>query len=96
VDQEDVTAYLLKKGVKKAAITRGEKPIIANEGEVNLLVEIPKVKMIDTLGAGDIFHGAFCYYYAKNKDFHESLKQAAEVAAVSCKYRGPRTWMNQE
>jgi sugar/nucleoside kinase (ribokinase family) len=95
VNQEDVTAYLLKKGVKKAAITRGEKSIIANEGEVNLLVEVPKVDVIDTLGAGDIFHGAFCYYYIKYRDFRKSLKKAAEVAASSCRFRGPRTWMRQ-
>lgn len=92
---EDVTAYLLNKGVKKAAITRGGKSIIANEGEVNLLVEIPKVDIIDTLGAGDIFHGAFCYHYIKNSDFQDALKKAAKVAAISCQYRGPRTWMEQ-
>ena len=78
VHQQDITAYLLNNGVKKAAITRGEKAIIANEGEVNLLVEIPKVEVIDTLGAGDIFHGAFCYYYAHNHNFQASLKKAAE------------------
>ena len=95
VHQEEITDYLLKKGVKKAAITRGEKAIIANEGEVNMLVEVPKVEVIDTLGAGDIFHGAFCYFYAHNQDFQESLKKAADVAANSCRYRGPRTWMTQ-
>ena len=40
--QEDITAYLLNMGVKKAAITRGERPIIVNEGEVNMLMEVPK------------------------------------------------------
>ena len=59
--QEDITDYLLKKGVKKAVITRGDKPIIINEGEVNLLMKVPKTIVVDTLGAGDIFHGAFCY-----------------------------------
>lgn len=75
--QEDITAYLLNKGVKKAAITRGDKPIIVNEGEVNLLVEVPKTDVVDTLGAGDIFHGAFCYFYAQRQDFIDSLKEAA-------------------
>lgn len=93
VHPEDVTAYLLKNGVQKAAITRGEKSIIVNEGEVNCLVEIPKVNVIDTLGAGDIFHGAFCFYFAKTRQFKLSLEKAAEIAAISCTYRGPRTWM---
>ena len=93
IHQEDITAYLLNKGVKKAAITRGSKAIIANEGEINLLVEVPKTKVVDTLGAGDIFHGAFCYFYAKNKNFMPSLEKAAQTASNSCRYYGPRAWM---
>lgn len=92
--QEDITAYLLKKGVKKAAITRGDKPIIANEGEVNLLVEVPETVVIDTLGAGDIFHGAFCYHYAQNQDFIDALQKSAKVASRSCQFHGPRQWMD--
>jgi sugar/nucleoside kinase (ribokinase family) len=93
---EDVTEYLLKKGVKKTAITRGQKPIITNEGEVNFLIEIPPTEIVDTLGAGDIFHGAFCYFYASTKNFLLALEKAAQVASFSCKYSGPRTWMGKE
>lgn len=93
IHQEDVTAYLLNKGVKKAAITRGNKAIIVNEGEINLLVEVPKTEVVDTLGAGDIFHGAFCYFYGKNKNFILSLEKAAQAASNSCRFYGPRAWM---
>jgi len=93
--QEDITAYLLKKGVKKAVITRGSKPIIINEGPVNLLAEVPKIVVVDTLGAGDIFHGAFCYYYASSHDFLHSLEKAARIASFSCEFHGPRAWMDQ-
>ncbi len=95
INQTDAIAYLLQHGVKKAAITRGAKPIIINEDEVNLLVEVPQVEVVDTLGAGDVFHGAFCYFYGKNNDFITSLEKAAEVAAQSCGFHGPRTWMEQ-
>lgn len=94
--QEDITAYLLKKGVKKAAISRGEKPIIVNEGEFNLLVEVPQTDVIDTLGAGDIFHGAFCYYYVQNQDFINALEKAVQVASKSCQFHGPRAWMGKD
>ena len=91
--QEDITDYLLKNGAQKAVITRGQRPIIVNEGEVNLLVEVPITSIVDTLGAGDVFHGAFCYYYAKSHDFIDSLEKAIRVASYSCEFHGPRAWM---
>ncbi|NET50891.1 MAG: sugar kinase, partial [Merismopedia sp. SIO2A8] len=46
----------------------------------------------DTLGAGDIFHGAFCHYILQ-QNFTESLVAAAEIASNSCKFFGTRRWM---
>ena len=92
----DVTEYLIKKGAKKTAITRGYKPIITNEGEVNFLIEVPKTEIIDTLGAGDIFHGAFCYFYAQTANFLASLEKAAQIASFSCRFAGPRAWMERK
>ena len=94
-ETDDVTEYLLKKGVQKTAITRGEKAIITNEGEVNFLVDVPKIEAVDSLGAGDIFHGAFCYFYAQTKNFLISLEKAAQIAAYSCQFPGPRGWMER-
>jgi sugar/nucleoside kinase (ribokinase family) len=93
---EEVTEYLLKKGVQKTAITRGQRPIITNEGEVNFLIEVPSTEIVDTLGAGDIFHGAFCYFYASMGNFLVALEKAAQVASFSCKYAGPRNWMRKD
>lgn len=93
---EDVTEFLIRTGVKKAAITRGPRSIITHEGEANFLIDVPKIEAVDSLGAGDIFHGAFCYFYTQNQHFLLSLEKAAQVAAFSCQYRGPRTWMHQE
>lgn len=94
--QEDVTAYLLNNGVKKAAITRGEMPIVVNEGEVNLLLQVPKIKPVDTLAAGDIFHGAFCFFYMHTKNFVQALEKASQIAALSCQHAGPRRWMEAQ
>ncbi len=93
---DDVTEYLLKKGVSKTAITRGERPIITNEGEVNYLVSVPRTKTVDTLGAGDIFHGAFCYFYGTSGNFLLSLEKAAQIASYSCQFEGPRGWMGRD
>lgn len=72
------------------AITRGEKTILYNGTEL----EVEKVDAVDTLGAGDIFHGAFCYaYFAEGKVCDDALRFAAEIAGESVKYKGPREWM---
>lgn len=86
------------------AMTRGEKPILylgtEMERKVPLLLpektEIPveQVTAVDTLGAGDIFHGAFCYgYFEKGQTCEEALCFAGKVASESVKYRGPREWI---
>jgi sugar/nucleoside kinase (ribokinase family) len=47
------------------------------------------IKAVDTLGAGDIFHGAFCHYILQ-QDFPTALSNAAKVAARSCESFGTR------
>lgn len=87
------------------AMTRGEKPILylgtAQEQRENPALpekkEIPvePVVAIDTLGAGDIFHGAFCYgYFEQGYSCEEALRFAGKVASESVKYRGPREWIS--
>jgi sugar/nucleoside kinase (ribokinase family) len=50
---------------------------------------------VDTLGAGDIFHGAFCHYLLECNDFLLSLERAGEVASLSCTSLGTRAWIEQ-
>ncbi len=91
-NSEEVFTYLNQMGIPHIAITHGEKPIqYLSENEINLL-DVPKIKSIDTLGAGDIFHGAFCNYVLQ-ETFSTALEQAAKIAALSCQYFGSRCWM---
>ena len=53
------------------------------------------VLMVDTLGAGDILHGAFCRYYAEGNQFVAALQQASRVATLSCRTFGTRAWMER-
>lgn len=92
--REEVIRYLQDCGVGKIVITRGKKPIIYTEGVVNLTMDIPAVEAIDTLAAGDIFHGAFCFYYGGGLSFTESLGEAIAIASKSCTHFGPRKWMD--
>ena len=90
--QKEVFAYLASQNIPHIAITQGEKSIkYFSDGKFGN-VEVPKVNAVDTLGAGDIFHGAFCHYIF-NGEFTEALTNAANIAAHSCQYFGTRQWM---
>jgi fructokinase len=57
-------------------------------------VDVPAVKVVDTIGAGDAFGGAFLAWWSGNgltrSDLHrcgpvgEALEAAVEVAALTC------------
>ncbi|OKH13003.1 ribokinase [Fischerella major NIES-592] len=92
--QEQVFTYLSKFGIPHIAITQGEKPIkyLIQETGASGFVDVPKTTAVDTLGAGDIFHGAFCYYVLR-ENFLDALASAAKIAAFSCQFFGTRHWI---
>jgi sugar/nucleoside kinase (ribokinase family) len=92
----DVIDYLHAAGVTEVAITHGADPIQFVCGTGSGAIEVPHVEAVDTTGAGDIFHGAFCSHYASGCDFERALRKAATIAAESCRYRGTRAWMQAE
>lgn len=93
-NQEQVFTYLSNQNIPHIAITQGEKPIkYLTQGKSGSL-EIPKINAVDTLGAGDIFHGAFCHYILK-AEFTAALTEATNIAAYSCLYFGTRQWLNK-
>jgi len=51
-------------------------------------VEVPKVNVKDTIGAGDNFHAAFSLAISKKYDLHEAVKFAVSVATLSCSEYG--------
>ncbi len=89
---EEVFTYLSSFNIPHIAITQGEKPIKYNHcGDIGS-VDVNTIQAVDTLGAGDIFHGAFCYYVLK-QNFVDALASAAKIAAFSCQFFGTRRWM---
>lgn len=59
------------------------------EGEI-LRVKGFEVKVVDTTGAGDVFHGGFIYGLLQNWEIEEILHFANAVAALKCRYLGGR------
>ncbi|MDA9398577.1 sugar kinase [Bradyrhizobium sp. CCBAU 45389] len=71
------------------AATRGPLGTIwLNEaGELEETAAFP-VQAVDTLGAGDVFHGAFALRLAEGKGVREALRFAAAAAALKCTRHG--------
>lgn len=94
-NEESVLAYLARQGVKYRAITCGERPIIYSVPEGTGEIAIEPVEAVDTSGAGDILHGAFCFYYAAGNNFVSALLHASKVATLSSQTFGTRSWMKR-
>jgi sugar/nucleoside kinase (ribokinase family) len=94
-DEDSVMEYLARQGVRYRAITRGERPIIYSVPDGNGEIAIEPMEVVDTLGAGDILHGAFCYYYAVGNNFVPALLHASRIATLSCQTVGTRSWMKR-
>jgi sugar/nucleoside kinase (ribokinase family) len=98
---KDTLGYLLDSGASWAAITDGPRPIRwasrAHGSQPD--IPVPVTAVADTLGAGDVFHGALTHAItarpvADDNSFGTALQFAAEVAAYSCQTFGTRAWMN--
>jgi len=91
--RESVLSFLKRSGVANIGISTGGGSIYGWRNEESREIPVARVEVLDTLGAGDILHGAFCHFI-QSRDFFTSLGDAAEVATFSCKYRGTRTWIH--
>ncbi|MBP0011204.1 MULTISPECIES: PfkB family carbohydrate kinase [unclassified Roseofilum] len=92
---EQVMAYLIDLGIPQIAITQGEGAIAYYTQGKQSHIAVPQGSAVDTLGAGDILHGAFCYY-SLELDFAEALAQSAKIASASVQQFGTRAWMKGE
>jgi len=81
---ESVFAWFAAQGVPNIAITRGPRSILGWQQGRRFEIEIEAIEAQDTLGAGDVLHGAFCYHFAIRPDFEFALRKAAQIATRSC------------
>ena len=80
------------------ARSRGPLPIDVLAGDVRAEVPVPHVEVVDTLGAGDVLHGALSAWLAVRgtDDLRDGLAWAARIAADSCTAAGSRGWLSDE
>ena len=68
------------------AVTAGARGVYWSGGNV----PAPQVDAIDTLAAGDVFHGAFAFGLAEGWDIDRNLRFATTAAALKCTKFGGR------
>src|SRR5262249_34559009 len=73
-----------------AAMTLGQHGALARVGGSFLYSPGFIVDCVDTTGAGDVFHGAFCYAVLEELPIRESLEFANAMAALNCTRFGAR------
>jgi sulfofructose kinase len=70
--------------------TLGSAGFIWLDGGRERRVAVPPVEVVDTLAAGDVWHGAFALAIAERKRFDEAAAFANAAAAIKCQRRGGR------
>lgn len=78
------SADLLRlKGVKNVIFTLGEKGAYFSNNTQSKLIDPPRVKVVDSTAAGDVFNGALATAIVNGKDFNESIEFAMNAASIS-------------
>jgi fructokinase len=91
-------ATILGQGPKLVLVTDGPRPARAFLPGRKMSADVPLVQVVDTIGAGDAFGGAFLAWWSRNglarSDIHrpdavaEALQAATGVAVLTCTRAG--------
>lgn len=77
-------------GMRVAAMTLGAHGALALENGTYHYSPAYIVNCVDTTGAGDVFHGAFCYAVLEGMPLAEALNFSNAMAALNCTAIGAR------
>lgn len=95
-DATEVTTlfeFFTSHGVHDVVATRGADPIrFVTNAEMGA-IDVEPVEAVDTLAAGDFFHGAFCFGLSTGLSLEAALRLAVNVATKSVEQFGTRAWM---
>ena len=84
---------LVADGAQLAAVTRGERSVLYATSEGVAELASFHVETRETLGAGDVFHGAYALAVAEKMPIVQALRFAAAAAAIKCMRSGGRAGM---
>jgi sugar/nucleoside kinase (ribokinase family) len=92
LDQGGTIRYLHSSGVEFVGYTDNQNPILVSHEGKEKFIPVEQISAIDTLGAGDVLHGAFCHYLSEGYEGFTSLEKASKIATESCRYFGTHQW----
>jgi len=77
-------------GPKEIIITLGSKGSIGLSGKkINFQKAFP-INVVDTTGAGDVYHGAYIYGLLQGWDMQKCMRFACAASAIKCRHIGAR------
>jgi ribokinase len=82
---------LRKRGPHTVIVTLGEWGALLMEEQRALHIPAPRVKAVDTTGAGDVFIGSLAVYLAEGLPLDQAVRRANTVAALSTTRPGTQT-----
>ncbi|MGV9798197.1 PfkB family carbohydrate kinase [Mycobacterium sp. NPDC003449] len=93
---EATAATLVGIGVRTVVTTHGGDPVEWWSNGESGSVPVQPVVAVDTLGAGDAFHGAYAYFTTQAESaLVTRIDRSARVAALRCSVVGPRAWLSE-
>ena len=89
-DLPKACAMIRDMGARCVIVTLGARGLVYLDGDRFGRMEAFPVNVVDTTGAGDVFHGAFCYGLVAGLPLETDLALASAAAAMKCRHIGGR------
>lgn len=95
-----LTSWITSQGVDLAAVTNGSEPVRWKMRSAEGSIPVEPATVVDTLGAGDFFHGAYSFARTfrdadgRQVDPVTCLRFASHVATLRCASTGTRRWLD--
>jgi len=87
----DAASVFLSKGVQNVIITLGREGAFFQNNSLEIKIDAPAVKTLDTTAAGDTFNGALSVAITENMDWEKALKFAVLAASISVTRMGAQS-----
>ena len=83
--------FFLNKGVQQVIITLGNQGAYFQDGFTRLIIPAPRVDVLDSTAAGDVFCGALAVALTEDMDWERAIQFAVQAASVSVTRMGAQS-----